>query len=114
VVEAAEAERSPVILGFGCMMVSPAWLDGGGIEILGAIGRQVAQRTSVPVSFLLNEAQTFEQAERGIAAGFNAVMLDTSAWEWNRAVDSVRRLAQIAHPSGVPESKPNWGGFQTL
>ncbi|BCX05958.1 MAG: hypothetical protein KatS3mg053_3896 [Candidatus Roseilinea sp.] len=48
VLEAAEAERSPVILGFGCMMVDDAWLEGGGIEVLGRIGRVVAERARVP------------------------------------------------------------------
>ena len=43
VLEAAEAEASPVILGFGCMMVDMAWLDNGGVEVLGAIGRAVAR-----------------------------------------------------------------------
>ena len=32
VIEAAETENAPVILGFGCMMVSEPWLDAGGIE----------------------------------------------------------------------------------
>ena len=32
VIEAAETENAPVILGFGCMMVSETWLDAGGIE----------------------------------------------------------------------------------
>src|SRR5215813_13508697 len=66
VLEAAEAERAPVILGFGCMMVGSEWLDTGGIEIWGATGRQVAANASVPVALLLNEAQTLEQALRGI------------------------------------------------
>ena len=45
VVEAAEAEQAPVVIGFGCLLVDPAWLDGGGIETLGALGRAVAERT---------------------------------------------------------------------
>src|SRR5438045_5785302 len=80
VAEAAEAEAAPAILGFGCMMVAPDWLDGAGITILGAIGRAIAERTRVPVALLLNEAHTSEQAVRGSSAGFNAVMLATSSW----------------------------------
>src|SRR5579872_6863231 len=82
VCEAAEEERSPVILGFGCMMVADRWLDDGGVELLAGIGRSVAARAGGPVSLLLNEARTYEQAVRAMAAGFNAVMLDTSAWPW--------------------------------
>jgi ketose-bisphosphate aldolase len=101
VVEAAEVERSPVILGFGCKMVDRAWLDGGGIRSLGCLGRSVAERTPVPVSFLLNEAQTYEEALAGIEAGFNAVMLDTSAWPFDRALGGVAELVRAAHAVGV-------------
>src|ERR1044071_9139281 len=82
VLEAAEEERSPVILGFGGMMASTEWLDQGGVAMLGAMGSVVAKRARVPVSLLFNEAQTLEQAIEGMEAGFNAVMLDTSAWTW--------------------------------
>jgi ketose-bisphosphate aldolase len=101
VVEAAEAEFSPVILGFGCMMVSPAWLEAGGIETLGYLGRMTAEQSRIPVSLILNEARTFEQARRAIESGFNTVMLDTSAWSWQEAVTAVRKLVEVAHPRGV-------------
>ena len=101
VVEAAEAERAPVILGFGCLLVDQAWLDEGGIEMLGCLGRGAAERARVPVSFLLNETRTFEQAVRGIDAGFNAVMMDTSAWSPVEAASSVARLVEVAHTRGV-------------
>jgi ketose-bisphosphate aldolase len=99
--EAAEAEASPVILGFGCMMADRGWLDQGGVEALGAIGRVVAERSRVPVALLLNEAQTLDQASRGVESGFNAVMLDTSAWAWDDAVTQVGELTRVAHTRGV-------------
>jgi ketose-bisphosphate aldolase len=101
VLEAAEEERAPVILGFGCMMAYSSWLDRGGIELLAGIGRAVAARARVPVALLLNEAQTYEQAVRGMEAGFNAVMLDTSAWPSPRALEAVARLTREAHARGV-------------
>ncbi len=101
VVEAAEAEHSPVIIGFGCMMVSSTWLDNNGVGILGALGRQAAERATVPTAFLLNETHTFEQAEHGIGDGFNTVMMDTSAWDWDRSIEAVKRLVTIAHAAGA-------------
>jgi ketose-bisphosphate aldolase len=101
VLEAAEEERSPAILGFGCMMAEPAWLDGAGIELLGAVGTAIAKRSGVPVCLLLNEAQTLDQALKALDAGFNAVMLDTSAWEWRAALEAVSRLAELAHARGA-------------
>jgi ketose-bisphosphate aldolase len=95
VVAAAEAERAPVIIGFGCMLLDQGWLDRGGIEIFGAIGTRAAAASKVPVSLLLNEAHTLEHALRGIEAGFNAVMLCDSDVEINA------RLVEAAHARGV-------------
>ena len=101
VLEAAEEERSPVILGFGGMMADTNWLDNGGVALLGAIGSTVATRANVPVSLLLNEAQTMDQILQGMEAGFNAVMLDTSAWPWDEAVHAVAELTHLAHAKGI-------------
>src|SRR5215469_11952672 len=87
VIEAAEAENAPVILGFGCMMVSAPWLDTGGIEILGSLGHTLAERTHLPVALLLNEAHTYQQCLTAMQAGFNAVMLDTSTWQVESTIE---------------------------
>ena len=95
VLEAAEAEHAPVILGFGCLLVDQGWLEAGGIETLACLGRVAAERSRVPVSLLLNEAHTLEHALRGVEAGFNAVMLCSSE------VGTVSRLVREAHGHGV-------------
>jgi ketose-bisphosphate aldolase len=99
--EAAEEEHSPVILGFGGMMADKDWLDNGGVELLGATGSAIALRASVQVCLLLNEAQTMDQALKAMDFGFNAVMLDTSDWNWDEAVETVTQLTHIAHACGV-------------
>ncbi len=101
VLEAAEEENSPVILGFGGMMLDRQWLDEGGVVLMGAIGSHYARKARVPVSLILNEAQTMEQAIQGINSGFNTVMLDTSAWKWEDAIRAVSELVRVAHAQGV-------------
>lgn len=101
VVEAAQAERSPVILGFGCAMVDEAWLDRGGIEDLACLGRRAAERCSVPASLLFNEAHTVEQARRALEAGFNAGMVDTCALHGGEARQIVGDFALWAHGRGA-------------
>jgi ketose-bisphosphate aldolase len=101
VLTAAEEESAPVILGFGAMMADGKWLDRGGIEVLGAIGRSYAARSSVDVALLFNEAHTLDQAKRGIDAGFNAVMIDTHSWPTDDAIVAVRELCRVAHQSGA-------------
>jgi fructose-bisphosphate aldolase class II len=95
VIRAAELERSPAIVGFGCLLVDQGWLDRGGIEILALTGRLAAERSEAPVSLLLNEAHTLEQGLRGIEAGFGAVMLCTSE------VDANAELVRASHGRGL-------------
>ena len=101
VVEAAEAERAPVVVGFGCLLVDSAWLDDGRIETLGCLGRPVAERARVPTCFLLNETHTLEQALRGLEAGFTAVMMHTGGQSSADAVAQVGALVRAAHARGA-------------
>jgi fructose-bisphosphate aldolase class II len=55
----------------------------------------------VPVSFILNEVTTFAQVVRGIKAGFNVVMLDTSDLPYHENVLLTRQVVEVAHAVGV-------------
>lgn len=101
VLEAAEAENAPVILGFGVVMIEPGWFDSGGLERLGAAGLATARAARVPVSFILNEASTYAQIVRGMHAGFNAVMLDSSELPYHEHVQLTRQVVTTAHALGV-------------
>jgi len=101
VAEAALAERSPVVLGFGGMMMDQDWLDRYGIEPLGAYGRAVAQRLSVPTALILNEVWEYEHAARGARSGFNTVMLNTCELPYEQNLELTARLVDLAHPLGV-------------
>jgi fructose/tagatose bisphosphate aldolase len=101
VAEAAEAERAPVVLGFGGMMMDQAWLDRFGVEPLGAYGRMVARRLGVPAALILNEVWEWEHAARGVEAGFNTVMLNTCELPYEQNRDLTARLVEFAHRHGV-------------
>ena len=101
VLDAAQAEKAPIIVGFGATMLADEWLDNGGIEFLGAGGRKLIDRYDVPVGFLLNETHTLEQAVKGVHAGFNFVMIDSHRWPVEEAQASAAELVSIAHPFGV-------------
>lgn len=101
VVEAAEAEQAPAIIGAGCLLGDQAWFNGGGIELLGAAGGEVARRARVPVALLLNETHTQEQSLRGLDAGFNAVMMHTGPLGRAEAVAAVSQLVTAAHARGA-------------
>ncbi len=101
VLEAAESEHSPVILGFGGIMMEPGWLNNGGLERLGALGQATAQAAKVPVSFILNEVSTFAQVVRGVRAGFNAVMLDSSHLPYPEHLRLTRQVVEVAQAVAV-------------
>jgi fructose-bisphosphate aldolase class II len=101
ILEAAEEEKSPIIMGFGATMLEDNWLDKNGIEFLAASGRALIKDAKVPVAFLLNETHTLEQAIRGVEAGFNTVMIDSHRWEVDKAKREVKALVDIAHKNNV-------------
>ena len=90
-----------MILGIGGVMMDPGWFDGGGLERLAAAGLATAQMTRVPTAFILNEVATFSQIMRGIRAGFNAVMLDSTALPYAEHARLTRQVVEAAHPIGV-------------
>ncbi|MBI3921377.1 MAG: class II fructose-bisphosphate aldolase [Armatimonadetes bacterium] len=115
VLEAAEEERSPVVLGFGGMMMDQNWLNRFGVEPLGAYGRVMADRATVPCGFLLNEVWDLDHAVRGVASGFNAVMLNSCHLPYGENVALTRQLVEIAHPQSVQVQAelgtlPDFGG----
>jgi len=101
ILETAEEEQSPIIMGFGATMLEDNWLDKNGIEFLAASGRALIKDAKVPVAFLLNETHTLEQAIRGVEAGFNTVMIDSHRWEVDKAKKEVKALVDIAHKNNV-------------
>lgn len=101
VLTAAEEAKSPVILGFGGSMMNQDWFDGPGLRGLSAMGRAVAEDSKVPVSYLLNEVETYQNIIMGLAWGFNAVMLDTSALPFEENIAQTKRVSEAAHAIGV-------------
>ena len=101
ILEAAEEEASPVILGFGGTVAEPEWFDRRGLEYFGALAEVAGKQSQVPVSLILNEVETPAQCARGIDLGFNVLMLDTSALSFQENLEATRKLVDMAHPKGV-------------
>lgn len=101
VLEAAEELRSPVVLGFGGSMMNQTWFDRHGLRALAAFGMDMCTNAKVPVSFILNEAQTYKQIIAGLTLGFNVVMLDTSGLEFAENIERTSRVTEAAHSIGI-------------
>ncbi len=96
VVEAAEAQRSPLLLG----ALQPD-LQGRGMDYYVAMARIAAETASVPVSIHLDHASNFEECRRAIEAGFNSVMIDASTQPFEENVRIVREVCDYAHKHNV-------------
>lgn len=101
VVAAAEAERSPVIIGIGGLSANHDWLGDVGVEVYGAACAALARRARVPTAILFNEAESFAEAAGALAAGYNSVMMHTQGWDWNRLIADTAALTAAAHALGI-------------
>lgn len=101
VLEAAEEEVAPVVLGFGGTMMNQLWFERFGIEPLGAYGRVIAEKATVPVAFILNEVLKLDHVVKGIDSGFNVVMLDSCHLPFEQNVEITRKVVELARPHGV-------------
>ncbi len=101
VLAAAEAERSPVIIGIGGLSANHEWLTSVGVELYGAACASLARRSTVPTGILFNEAESFVEAAAALGAGYNSVMLHTQGWSWERLVADTSALVAAAHGLGI-------------
>jgi len=96
IIEAGEEEKSPIIVGFGGMMLSKDWLERWGIELFASIGRVYAHRCRVPVSLIFNEAQDYNQCIKALEFGFNVIMLNSSSLSIDENIRVTRKLVEKA------------------
>jgi len=59
------------------------------------------EESTVPVSFLLNESDDFDQIQKGIELGFNAVMVESHYLSYEDYRALVKRVVALAHAHGV-------------
>ena len=98
---AAQMERSPVVVGFGGMMVDAQWLETRGIAMLGRAALTAVERAGVPEALMFNEAQSMAQIEQALDAGSNCVLLSTEGPSADEELEATARLARKAHGIGA-------------
>ncbi len=95
-VEAAEAERAPVILqaGPGCRAHTP-------LPVLAAMFRTLAADASVPVVAHLDHGYSRDECVEAIDSGFTSVMYDGSRKPLPQNIDETAEIVEIARRAGV-------------
>lgn len=96
IVEAAEAEKAPVI-----MQASQGAIKYAGLAYIMALATTAADQASVPVAMHLDHGTSFAQVMQCIRYGFSSVMIDGSKLPLKENIEITRRVIEAARPVGV-------------
>lgn len=96
IMEAAEEEKSPVIL-----QASQGALKYAGIQYITALARAAVESSSVPVVLHLDHGTSFEQAMLCLKHGFTSVMFDGSKYSLAENIAATRKVVDVAHAMGA-------------
>src|SRR5881296_2472860 len=96
IIESAEEERSPVILG-----AYETNLQYRGFEYAAMQMRFFAERAAVPVAVHLDHGSSVDSCGRAIDAGFTSVMIDGSHLPIEQNIEQTRRVVAMAKPREV-------------
>ncbi|MCL2513775.1 MAG: class II fructose-bisphosphate aldolase [Oscillospiraceae bacterium] len=96
IAEAAEEERSPLILG-----VAEVHLPYIPLEYAAPIMRRIAREASVPVCLHFDHGTDYALILKALKNGFNSVMYDGSALPYDENIANTREIVKIAHAMGA-------------
>jgi fructose-bisphosphate aldolase, class II len=96
IIEAAEAEKSPVI-----MQASQGAIKYAGLDYIVALAREAAAKASVPVALHLDHGTSFDQVMQCIRAGFSSVMIDGSKLPLEENIALTNRVMDVGRAVGV-------------
>jgi fructose-bisphosphate aldolase class II len=96
IVEAAMAERSPLILA-----VSPGAMKYAGVAYLAAIARVACDESDVPISLHLDHGLSVDDVRIVLDNGFSSVMIDGSKLPFEENIELTREAVELARARGA-------------
>ncbi|WP_053959180.1 class II fructose-1,6-bisphosphate aldolase [Sulfobacillus thermosulfidooxidans] len=96
IIEAAEEERAPIILG-----ASEGALKYMGLDYAVAIAKTAAERASVPVMLHLDHGPNLDWVLKAIRNGFSSVMIDASRLPLEENIALTKQVVDLCHPLGI-------------
>lgn len=95
-VDAAEAERAPVILqaGPGCRAHTP-------LPVLGEMLRHLAEAASVPVVVHLDHGTSLDECRAALEVGFTSLMFDGSSLPLQQNIQATAAVVDLARAAGA-------------
>lgn len=102
VADAAEATRSPVILGFsGISLPNPERVVKDRLGPYAALGLETCRAISTPACLLFNESAHMDWVLEAINLNFSLVMFVGDDLEYETLVERVRQVVAAAHAAGI-------------
>jgi len=100
--KAAEEMESAIIVGFGgrSFETSAGW-DEVKLASFASMGKIMAENSSVPTAFILNEVEDLGIIKKGMKLGFNSVMFDGSSLPLEENIKLTRRVVKEAAKKGI-------------
>ncbi len=99
ILQAAEEEKSPVILG---VSEGAGKYMGGFFTVVKIVeGLMESYKISVPVAIHLDHGSSFEKCKEAIDAGFTSVMIDASHHPYEENVAITKKVVDYAHARNV-------------
>jgi len=96
---AAEAEKSPVILGVS--EGAGRYMGGFKTVVKMVEGLMEDYKITVPVAIHLDHGSSFEKCKEAVDAGFTSVMIDASHHPFEENVATTSKVVEYAHSKGV-------------
>ena len=96
IIEAAEEENSPLILG-----VAEVHLPLIPFDYANMIMKKIAHEAKIPVCLHFDHGTDFEKIKAAIDGGFSSVMYDGSALDYEENIKNTKYISEFAHKKGV-------------
>ena len=96
IVDAAEAQKSPVILQASSSAIKYARLN-----YLMKMVEAATENSEIPVAIHLDHGPDFETCKKCIDAGFTSVMIDGSKYDFEENIALTKKVVDYAHERGV-------------
>lgn len=99
ILQAAEAEKSPVILGVS--EGAGRYIGGFKTVVKMVEGLMEDYKITVPVAIHLDHGSSFDKCKEAIDAGFTSVMIDASHHPFEENIEITKKVVDYAHSKGV-------------
>ena len=96
IIEAAEEEKSPLILG-----VAEVHFPLIPFEYAATVMQKIARDAKVPVCLHLDHGTDYAKIMKAIQSGFSSVMYDGSALPYEENIANTREISKVAHALGI-------------